>query len=79
MARPGQGHGGQDPASGRTLGFFLQCNGENESNTWNIHASAELSIVNQASPEKTQPRSEPIISQMRKSCILGAGVDCLFV
>ncbi|XP_075240373.1 ubiquitin carboxyl-terminal hydrolase 7-like [Convolutriloba macropyga] len=56
MARPGQSHASQDAASGRSLGFFLQCNGENDSNTWNIHATAELSIVNQASPEKTQPR-----------------------
>jgi len=56
MARPGQHQSQQDPSSGRTLGFFLQCNGENESNTWNIHATAELSIVNQLNPEKTGPR-----------------------
>ena len=58
MARPSQGgHMAQESGAGRTLGFFLQCNGENDSNTWNIHASAELAIVNQANPEKTNPRS----------------------
>ncbi|KAK2160538.1 hypothetical protein LSH36_131g04007 [Paralvinella palmiformis] len=33
----------------KTLGFFLQCNGESESSSWSCHAAAELKIL----PQKT--------------------------
>jgi ubiquitin carboxyl-terminal hydrolase 7 len=38
--------------SQKTLGFFLQCNAENESPRWSIGACAELRILHQTDPEK---------------------------
>ena len=37
----------------RSLGFFLQCNGETESTAWSCHASAELRML------KWDPDQEP--------------------
>lgn len=42
----------------KSLGFFLQCNGESDSTSWSCHANAELRILN-ASPE-TEPFSRKI-------------------
>ncbi|XKL66747.1 hypothetical protein PGB90_010167 [Kerria lacca] len=33
--------------SSKSLGFFLQCNGESESSSWSCHANAELMIISQ--------------------------------
>ncbi|CAK8680531.1 unnamed protein product [Clavelina lepadiformis] len=40
MPRPGH-----DRTSMKSLGYFLQCNAENESNAWSCHGSAELRIL----------------------------------
>ncbi|KAL1115934.1 hypothetical protein AAG570_005429, partial [Ranatra chinensis] len=37
----------QDRQQTRSLGFFLQCNGESESTTWSCHATAELRLLAQ--------------------------------
>ncbi|XP_014255041.1 ubiquitin carboxyl-terminal hydrolase 7 isoform X2 [Cimex lectularius] len=37
----------QDRQQTKSLGFFLQCNGESESTTWSCHASAELRLLSQ--------------------------------
>lgn len=37
----------QERQQTRSLGFFLQCNGESDSTTWSCHASAELRLVSQ--------------------------------
>jgi ubiquitin carboxyl-terminal hydrolase 7 len=29
----------------KSLGFFLQCNGESESSSWSCHANAELKLI----------------------------------
>lgn len=33
--------------SGKSLGYFLQCNGESESGAWSCNANAELRMINQ--------------------------------
>lgn len=38
---------GQDRQPTKSLGFFLQCNGESESSTWSCNAVAELRIISQ--------------------------------
>lgn len=38
---------GQDRQPTKSLGFFLQCNGESESSTWSCNAVAELRIIAQ--------------------------------
>lgn len=38
---------GQDRQPTRSLGFFLQCNGESESSTWSCNAVAELRLLSQ--------------------------------
>ncbi|XP_044758285.1 ubiquitin carboxyl-terminal hydrolase 7 isoform X2 [Coccinella septempunctata] len=35
----------QDRTTQRSLGFFLQCNGESESSSWSCHATAELRLL----------------------------------
>jgi len=37
----------QDRQTQRSLGFFLQCNGESESSSWSCYAVAELRLLNQ--------------------------------
>lgn len=37
----------QDRQQTRSLGFFLQCNGESETTTWSCYASAELRLLSQ--------------------------------
>jgi len=51
--RPGQNVGQQ-----KSLGFFLQCNGESESTTWSCNAQADLRIIPQK--EGCQPLSRRI-------------------
>lgn len=38
---------GNDRQPTKSLGFFLQCNGESESSTWSCNATAELRIISQ--------------------------------
>ncbi|CAN8002794.1 unnamed protein product [Ixodes hexagonus] len=38
---------GNDRTPTKSLGFFLQCNGESESSTWSCNATAELRIISQ--------------------------------
>jgi len=63
MPRAGQqpaGHDrqGQNVAQQKSLGFFLQCNGESESTTWSCNAQADLRIIPQK--EGCQPISRRI-------------------
>lgn len=44
MVMPRNSHA-QDRTSQRSLGFFLQCNGESESSSWSCYAVAELRIL----------------------------------
>lgn len=44
MVMPRSSHN-QDRASQRSLGFFLQCNGESESSSWSCYAVAELRLL----------------------------------
>lgn len=44
MPRTNQSH---DRQPTRSLGFFLQCNGESDSTTWSCNASAELRLMPQ--------------------------------
>ncbi|XP_055691767.1 ubiquitin carboxyl-terminal hydrolase 7 [Lutzomyia longipalpis] len=46
MPRITQGSGDRPNADNRSLGFFLQCNGENDSPSWTCKATADLSIHN---------------------------------
>ncbi|XP_054712852.1 ubiquitin carboxyl-terminal hydrolase 7-like isoform X1 [Uloborus diversus] len=46
MVMPRTSHG-QDRQPTRSLGFFLQCNGESESSTWSCNALADLKIIAQ--------------------------------
>jgi len=41
----------------RSLGFFLQCNGESESLTWSCNASAELKLLSQVTGIQDMTRS----------------------
>lgn len=41
----------QDRQQQRSLGFFLQCNGESESSTWSCYANAELRLIVQKEGE----------------------------
>lgn len=50
MPRTGQqpaGHDRQTAGQQKSLGFFLQCNGESESTTWSCNAQADLRIIPQ--------------------------------
>ncbi|KAL3236907.1 hypothetical protein MRX96_022160 [Rhipicephalus microplus] len=38
---------GNDRQPTKSLGFFLQCNGESESSTWSCNANAELRLISQ--------------------------------
>lgn len=63
MPRAGQqpaGHDrqGQNVGQQKSLGFFLQCNGESESTTWSCNAQADLRIIPQK--EGCQPISRRI-------------------
>lgn len=49
---------GQNVAGQKSLGFFLQCNGESESTTWSCNAQADLRIIPQK--ENCQPLSRRI-------------------
>jgi ubiquitin carboxyl-terminal hydrolase 7 len=44
MVMPRNSHG-QDRTAQRSLGFFLQCNGESESSSWSCYAVAELRML----------------------------------
>ncbi|XP_049818632.1 ubiquitin carboxyl-terminal hydrolase 7 isoform X1 [Aethina tumida] len=44
MVMPRNSHS-QDRSAQRSLGFFLQCNGESESNSWSCYAIAELRLL----------------------------------
>ncbi|ENN76456.1 hypothetical protein YQE_06910, partial [Dendroctonus ponderosae] len=44
MVMPRSSHS-QDRTSQRSLGFFLQCNGESESSSWSCYAIAELRLI----------------------------------
>lgn len=44
MPRTGQSH---DRTPTRSLGFFLQCNGDSDSTTWSCNATAELRLLPQ--------------------------------
>ncbi|CAH0563456.1 unnamed protein product [Brassicogethes aeneus] len=44
MVMPRNGHT-QDRSAQRSLGFFLQCNGESESSSWSCYAVAELRLL----------------------------------
>jgi len=44
------------PSQNRSLGYFLQCNGESEAASWSCQASAELRILNQRDPKETFSR-----------------------
>ncbi|KAF7266628.1 hypothetical protein GWI33_020126 [Rhynchophorus ferrugineus] len=44
MVMPRSNHS-QDRSSQRSLGFFLQCNGESESSSWSCYANAELRLL----------------------------------
>ncbi|GLG95277.1 Ubiquitin carboxyl-terminal hydrolase 7 [Gryllus bimaculatus] len=47
-----------DRQTQRSLGFFLQCNGESESSSWSCYATAELRLL--SSKEDTEPFSRKI-------------------
>lgn len=49
---------GQNVGQTKSLGFFLQCNGESESTTWSCNAQADLRIIPQK--EGCQPLSRRI-------------------
>jgi len=36
----------------KSVGYFLQCNGESESSAWSCHANADLRLINQRTGEK---------------------------
>lgn len=48
MPRSNQTHERQPS---RSLGFFLQCNGDSESSTWSCNATAELRLIPQNGDE----------------------------
>ncbi|XP_063230650.1 ubiquitin carboxyl-terminal hydrolase 7 isoform X2 [Bacillus rossius redtenbacheri] len=48
----------QDRQTQKSLGFFLQCNGESESSSWSCYAVAELRLLNQR--EDVEPFSRKI-------------------
>lgn len=60
MPRTGQqpDRQGQNAGQTKSLGFFLQCNGESESTTWSCNAQADLRIIPQK--EGCQPLSRKI-------------------
>jgi len=41
---------GNDATARKSMGFFLQCNGESEASSWSCQASAELRILNHKKP-----------------------------
>lgn len=45
MVMPRTSHTQDRPPSQRSLGFFLQCNGESESSSWSCFANAELRLL----------------------------------
>ena len=57
MAMPRTNHS-QERQATRSLGFFLQCNGDSDSTTWSCHASAELRLIPQK--EGIEPLSRKI-------------------
>lgn len=50
----GGGHQGANgaPPPAKSMGYFLQCNGESEAASWSCQASAELRVINQRNPAK---------------------------
>lgn len=50
----------QDRQPQRSLGFFLQCNGESESSTWSCFAVAELRMLSQKEDVEPFTRSKSI-------------------
>lgn len=57
MAMPRTNHS-QERQATRSLGFFLQCNGDSDSTTWSCHATAELKLIPQK--EGIEPLSRKI-------------------
>ncbi|CAG2105168.1 unnamed protein product, partial [Medioppia subpectinata] len=53
MPRTNQAH---DRQPTKSLGFFLQCNGESDSTTWSCNATAELRIISQKEGVENIPR-----------------------
>ncbi len=51
-----QQQGGGGGGGGKSLGYFLQCNGESEAASWSCQASAELKIVSQKEGVETFSR-----------------------
>ncbi|GIY89443.1 ubiquitin carboxyl-terminal hydrolase 7 [Caerostris extrusa] len=47
MVMPRTTHGGQDRQPTKSLGFFLQCNGESDATTWSCNAIADLRLISQ--------------------------------
>lgn len=47
MIMPRQVSGTGSERSNKSMGYFLQCNGESESSSWSCQASAELRVKNQ--------------------------------
>lgn len=45
MVMPRQSQQAQDRTTQKSLGFFLQCNGESESTSWSCFANAELRLL----------------------------------
>lgn len=48
----------QDRQPQKSLGFFLQCNGESESSTWSCFATAELRLLSQKEDVEPFTRSK---------------------
>jgi len=48
---PNQGEG-RPGGQAKSMGFFLQCNGESEASSWSCQAQAELRVINQKNPQE---------------------------
>lgn len=53
-----QGQAAADRPATRSLGFFLQCNGESESASWSCNAVAELRLLSVKEGQENFARSE---------------------
>ncbi|KAJ8665651.1 hypothetical protein QAD02_007313 [Eretmocerus hayati] len=56
MPRPSQAQERQQPQ--KSLGFFLQCNGESDSSSWSCYAVAELRLLPHKEGQESFSRSE---------------------
>lgn len=59
MVMPRNGMNTNDRFNLKNLGYFLQCNGESESQSWSCNGSAELKILNQ------KPDGKPLIRKIQ--------------